>query len=255
MIPPDRHQRPAIAVVRIPHISNFTDFDALMAVDGLHVYFVEKPLDLSPYSAVILPGSKNTRHDLDWLHRSGWSDRLTAFAQSGGHVLGICGGYQMMGTAVHDPHGTEGRPGTTGGLGMLPVETVLKAPKTTTLSAFTWDDLSGKGYEIHMGQTRRTGGNDLVRVVHRNQVACRDWDGCVTDDGRCMGTYMHGFFDTPAITRHWLDTIGITNAGVPEEEGFDARDKAYDLLAAHFAAHVDVAAIGRLADEKDWRLH
>ncbi len=246
MISPDKHRFPAIAVIRIPHISNFTDFDPLMDIEGVNLYFIEKQQDLSSFSAVILPGSKNTCYDLNWLHNTGWSDRLNKFATEGGHLLGICGGYQMMGANVHDPHGTEGRPGTTRGLGLLPVETTLKAPKTTTLSSFSWNGLQGTGYEIHMGQTQRTGGRPLVRVTDRNQVACDDADGAMANEGRCLGTYMHGFFDAPAITRHWLALIGLDKYAVPDDEGYTARDKAYDQLAAHFTEHVDMEAITRL---------
>ena len=245
-VSPDRRNFPAVGVIRIPHISNFTDMDPLMAIDGLHVYFIEKPQDLEPFAAVILPGSKNTRFDLQWLHETGWSRRLNAYARGGGHVTGICGGYQMMGEAVHDPHGSEGRPGTTPGLELLPVETVLKAPKTTTLSAFQWGDLTGTGYEIHMGQTRRHAGTALVRVTDRNRSACDDEDGCIAPGGRAMGTYMHGFFDTPAITERWLGMIGLVGLTVPAEEGYDARDQAYDALADHLAAHIDLAAIEQL---------
>ena len=129
--------RPSIAVIRLPHISNFNDFDPLAALNGLRVFFLEKPQDLSQFRAVILPGSKNTRFDLQWLRTAGWSDKIWAYVQQGGHVLGICGGYQMMGRHVHDPNGVEGRPGSTKGLNLLPVETELKAPKVTTLTKFS----------------------------------------------------------------------------------------------------------------------
>lgn len=245
-ISPDSRNFPAIGVIRIPHISNFTDFDPLTAIEGLNLYFIERPQDLTPFSAVILPGSKNTRFDLQWLHDTGWSGRLKAYAGGGGHILGICGGYQMMGCTVHDPHGTEGRPGETRGLDLLPVETVLEAPKTTTLSTFSWENLAGTGYEIHMGQTRRHSGSALLGVTERNRSACGDEDGCIAFDGHAMGTYMHGFFDTPAIARKWLDQVGLEQFTVSEEEGFAARDKAYDALSDHLAAHIDMAAIEKL---------
>ena len=133
---PDKDSRQAIAILRIPHISNFTDFDPLSRISGISAVFIESPQDLSHFKAVIIPGSKNTCFDLRWLHETGWSEMLKTYAANGGHVLGICGGYQMLGTRVHDPEGFEGHPGSTDGLGLLPVETVLKAPKTTTLSAF-----------------------------------------------------------------------------------------------------------------------
>lgn len=238
--------RPAVAIIRIPHISNFTDFDPLQAVDGLAVHFVETPQDLSGFSAVILPGSKNTRFDLDWLKTGGWQARLDAFQAAGGHITGICGGYQMMGRTVHDPGGLEGQPGNTDGLGLLPVETVLEAPKTTTLSQFAWDGITGTGYEIHMGRTTLAGGSPLVTVTARNGSTVDDMDGCVADNGRALGTYMHGLFDTPALITRWLMQAGIRDIDVPATGGLAAKMAQYDLLADHFCRYVDVEKIATL---------
>ena len=238
---------PAVAVIRIPHISNFTDFDPLIDTPGLNVYFVEKAQDLSLSSAVIIPGSKNTRFDLQWLHDTGWTERIRSYARAGGHLLGICGGYQISGTVVRDPEGIEGKPGNTPGLSLLPVETILKAPKTTTLSKFRWeDDIPGAGYEIHMGQSILTGGHPLFRMTERNGAPCRDTDGCRSDNGHIIGTYMHGLFDTPAVMRKWLQMIGLPDITVSESSGNQKRDRAYDLLAEHFKVHVDMEAIAGL---------
>jgi adenosylcobyric acid synthase len=240
---PGDSKTPAIAVVRLPHISNFNDFDPLLVLEGVEVYFVEKVQDLSSFKAVILPGSKNTRWDLDWLHTGGWTARIKNYVDQGGHVLGICGGYQMMGNRVHDPDGLEGQPGSTAGLDLLPVETELKAPKTTTLTAFTWQEDSGSGYEIHMGQTRRLDGDPLFRVQSRNRLATSDDDGCVIKDFRIMGTYIHGIFENPKITSRWLNSIGLPRIKTSEMEGFDARDREYDLLAEYFEEHIDAKSI------------
>ncbi len=234
---------PAVAVIRIPHISNFTDFDPLIDAQGLSVHFVEKIQDLDPFSAVILPGSKNTRFDLEWLHHQGWTEKIKSFSNKGGHVLGICGGYQMLGYRVHDPEGLEGKPGITEGLGLLPVETILKAPKTTTITRFRWDNIEGSGYEIHMGRTDLLEGNPLFHVIERNGRADPDDDGCITADTGVMGTYVHGLFDTPEITKRWLDHIGLGNVAVPKDHSLAARDHEYELLAAHFEKHIDVEGI------------
>jgi adenosylcobyric acid synthase len=231
--------RPAIAVIRLPHISNFTDFDPLRGLEGLSLQFLEKVQALSAFSAVIIPGSKNTRFDLAWLHRSGWTDRLKTYVEAGGHLLGICGGYQILGRTVEDPGGLEGRPGATDGLNLLPVTTRLEAPKTTTRSRFRWGQIAGSGYEIHMGQTRRSGGSPLFAVTEHNGSACSKEDGCVAPGGRVMGTYMHGLFDTPAVTRAWLAAIGLKGIPVSEIQGLAARDHEYDRLAAHFARFID----------------
>lgn len=238
---------PSIAVLRIPHISNFTDFDALHAIKGLNVVFIDKARDLSAFQAVIIPGSKNTIFDLNWLKSSGLARALTDYSRQGGHILGICGGYQMMGSHVHDPYNLEGDNTTTLGLGLLPVETTLKAPKTTTVSTFSWAGEAGSGYEIHMGQTIRTGGSSLFNVNGRNSTPLKDEDGCIADDGRVIGTYMHGLFDTPAITRRWLDAIGLDHVEIPGTAGLVAREKEYQLLLDHFMRHIDTQSILRLA--------
>ncbi len=168
-----------------------------------------------------------------------------------GHVLGVCGGYQMLGTKVHDPHGLEGTPGATDGLGLLPLETVLKAPKTTTISKFEWDGTPGLGYEIHMGQTGssdqiasgKTANDGLLSVKERNQTPCTDFDGAMAGSGRVMGTYMHGLFDASPILKKWLGLLGLKDLEVPEECGLQARNQQYDMLARHFEKHVDVKAI------------
>lgn len=235
--------RPAIAIIRIPHISNFTDFDPLFRISGISASFLEQPQELSHFKAVILPGSKNTCFDLKWLHRSGWSEILKTYVAGGGHVLGICGGYQMLGTRVHDPDGIEGPPGSTDGLDFLPVETILKAPKTTTLSSFEWKGVTGKGYEIHMGQTRLFKEHPLLTIMERNGRPCNEADGATACDGSVMGTYIHGLFDTPGITRLWLDQIGLGHIPVSSDQGQMERDRAYEQLAKHFQSHVNVEAI------------
>jgi adenosylcobyric acid synthase len=239
-------QNPAVAVIRLPHISNFNDFNPLLALDQLDVYFLEKDQTLSAFKAVILPGSKNTRFDLNWIHASGWIHALSDYVESGGHVLGICGGYQMMGKTVDDPQGLEGQPGISDGLGLLPVETVLQAPKTTTLTQFSWNGHPGTGYEIHMGQTTRKGEKPLFQITHRDHHPCRDEDGCVSADSKMMGTYIHGLFDNPSILKSWLKHIGLDGIDVSEIGGIEARNKEYDLLAEHFQKYVDVEGIVKL---------
>jgi adenosylcobyric acid synthase len=173
---------------------------------------------------------------------------LLDYARSGGHLLGICGGYPRLGRAVHDPQGIEGRPGSSAGLDLLPVETELKAPKTTMRTCFSWGDASGEGYEIHMGQTRRLGGRPLFEVQARNQSACRDHDGCASDDGRILGTYLHGLFDAPGITRRWLTGIGLGHLSVSDAHGPMARNQAYEALAEHALRHLDIAGVESLIE-------
>lgn len=234
---------PAIAVIRLPHISNFTDFDPLLNLQGLDVFFIKKPRDLKDFKAVILPGSKNTRWDLRWMKKSGWADIIKKYSDADGHVLGICGGYQMMGRLVHDPEGLEGTPGTSKGLNLLPIETALRAPKTTTRTRFLWENIEGLGYEIHMGETQRLSGDFLFNIIERNLVPSKTEEGCRMNGSRFLGTYLHGMFDSPAITQKWLKTIGLNRIHVPDENRFKSKDNTYDLLAEHFENHMSADAI------------
>jgi adenosylcobyric acid synthase len=242
-VSPENLKKPAVAIVRLPHISNFTDFDPLFSTVDLSVYFLEIVQDLSPFSAVIIPGSKCTRDDLDWLFERGWGKEIAAFHSAGGQVLGICGGYQILGRMVHDPDGLEGAPGSTRGLDLLPVETTLAAPKTTTVAKFRWDESQGVGYEIHMGRTERFGGKPIFDVFEINGEAHSGVDGCISEDKKVIGVYMHGLFDSPEILTRWLTHAGIDGVKPPEAHGIIARDAQYDLLAAHFENHVDVDAL------------
>ena len=241
--PKEKFDAPAIAVIRLPHISNFTDFDPLIDLKGLDVFFIEKPREISNLKAIIIPGSKNTRWDLRWLQNLGWESFIKEYARRGGCILGICGGYQMMGALVHDAQGLEGTPGVSNGLDLLPVETVLKSPKTTTRTRFLWGSIQGEGYEIHMGETKRFGGNLLFNICERNFSPCPGEDGCISHDSKLMGTYMHGMFDSPAITQKWLNTIGLEYINVPYENRFKTKDDTYELLASHFERHMDMDAI------------
>jgi len=245
-VAPENIKPPAVAVIRLPHISNFTDFEALKTLKLLHVYFLERVQNLSVFDAVILPGSKSTRSDLEWLKQKGWRNQLHTYALQGGYVWGICGGYQLLGRRVYDPEGLEGHPGSSDGLDLLPVETILKAPKTTTLTRFSWDSNQGIGYEIHMGQTNRLGGSRLFDVFEQNGASCWREDGCITLNSKIAGTYIHGLFDNPSITRQWLQLIGLGHIDIPSAYGYVAKEKAYDLLADHFKKHVDMKKLNQI---------
>ena len=129
------------------------------------------------------------------------------------------------------------------------MDTVLKAPKTTTLTAFSWDGIRGEGYEIHMGETRREGGRPLFEIASKNSMPVSGRDGCMADHGRYMGTYIHGLFDTAAITRKWLAAIGLRDLPADTDGGLPARQKEYEKLAHHFRKHVDLEKVYRLLKE------
>ena len=262
--------KPLIAVIKLKHISNFTDFHALSEPSDVNsdsseieVAFVDTPLDLTKFQAVIIPGSKNTRSDIAWLKTTGWDKKIKSYAQSGGHILGICGGYQILGEYVDDPEGLEGEPGQTEGLNLLPVQTVLKAPKTTTLSRFSWDNVQGEGYEIHMGQTAISPISNFIKpmfkVVERNRRQCsfndskNEYDGVIS--GNVCGTYMHGLFDSWQIRQKWLSHIGIKSlfnpAGSKANSASDGsaldrisrKNRDYELLKEHFIKYVDISSL------------
>lgn len=246
--------KPAVAVIRLRHISNFTDLHALSASDSVQVIFMEKPSDLSRFQAVIIPGSKNTRGDLDWISATGWNRRLQEYADNGGHILGICGGYQILGEYVDDPHGLEDQPGRTPGLNLLPVRTTLKAPKTTTLSSFSWGETRGEGYEIHMGSTIRLSGNSFCDITMRNGQACAEADGCISETGTIVGTYIHGLFDTPQILYNWLKFIKINQLPTLEMLIKTSKESNYGLLKTHCESNLDMDAIKGLIGESSARL-
>ena len=235
--------KPAIGVIRLPHIANFTDIHALSDIPELQVRFIERPRELTRYKALIIPGSKNTREDLAWLLKN-FKGPLDDYLKKGGHLLGICGGYQMLGELVEDPGGLEGPCGSTPGLGFLPVKTILKAPKTTTISEFQWQDVTGKGYEIHMGITQVTGGSEFIDILARNGRSCAHKDGCIRGDGKVVGTYIHGFLDDPGPCEKWLKSIGIDTSMIKDLPTVnEKKEKAYTLLKQHFEAHVDLTKL------------
>jgi adenosylcobyric acid synthase len=233
---------PAIAVLRLPHIANFTDFHALTRIKEVQTVFIDSPKSLTRFSAVVVPGSKNTRKDLAWV-MDRFGTPLKSYVSQGGHILGICGGYQMLGQTVEDPEGLEGEPGQSSGLGLLPVKTVLQSPKTTTLSEFEWDQANGRGYEIHMGFTRIFGGSPLIRIVSRNGRAVDETDGCLADSGRVAGTYVHGFFDFNAVIKKWFALIGLDITGDFGTDAAIEKDRDYDRLKQHMETYLNLETL------------
>jgi adenosylcobyric acid synthase len=232
-----------IAVPHLSHIANFDDFDPLAAEPDVVVTFVPsgRPLPLDA-DAIILPGSKATLADLAALRREGWDIDLAAYARSGGRILGLCGGYQMLGTRVSDPDGIEGPPGNVAGLGLLKVETVLEPAKILRASAGTarGTNLPVRGYEIHMG---RTSGPDTARPLL--DLGGRD-DGAVSADARIAGCYLHGLFTSDEFRAAWLAGLRAgRDAGTVDYE--KSVDDTLDRLADHLAQAIDLPQILEIA--------
>lgn len=237
-----------IAVVRLPHISNFTDFDAFDAVPDTGIRYVSFPEELPGADLVILPGSKNTIGDLGWLAESGMAAAVRAFAAHG-PVLGICGGYQMLGESVSDPwHSEEG--GERKGLGLLPVRTVLGREKTTRQSEGTilTGPLAGEkvqGYEIHMGSTRMTGKGARPFLTLDGSP-----EGAVC--GNVRGTYLHGLFDAGDLAGKTASLLaerkGLRLSG-SGKNGRAFREEQYRLLADTVRSHLDMKAVYAMLKE------
>jgi adenosylcobyric acid synthase len=229
-----------IAALRLPHISNFTDFNPLIRNQQVSFHYLSKPRSLDGYDALMIPGTKNVRFDLQWLKDTGWEQPIMEF---NGRVLGVCGGYQMLGKHVHDPHGVEGEPGSTAGFGLLDIETTLERDKILSRSQgrLFSGDVFIDGYEIHMGQT--TLGADsspLVQLINRNGVPISETDGASNTDGRVWGTYFHGLFDFPEFRNHCLQALDPEYQTEDIEATAEFKQRQYDLLAEHFEQHLDL---------------
>ena len=231
-----------VAVVRLPHISNFTDFNALGRHPAVGLRYTDRPEDLGRPDLVILPGTKSTLADLDWLRRRGLDRAVLALAAAGTPVAGICGGYQMLGQRVDDPEGAEGG-GSRAGLGLLPVSTRFSREKTRTRRRAAFPACPGlfaplaacplEGYEIHMGDS----GPEGLFSVREN----------------VLGTYLHGFFDAPELRDRLVSLLlarrGLTWTGeTGPEDGQAYREEQYDKLAAALRASLDMEAVYRILE-------
>jgi len=235
-----------IACIRLPHISNFTDFNPLIRNDAVTFHYLSKPRKLDGYDALILPGTKNVRFDLQWLEDEGWTKLITEFQ---GTILGICGGYQMLGHHIADPLGIEGEPGTSEGFGLLDVETVLEKEKVLSRSrGHLTDGTLIDGYEIHMGQTiLGQGAKPLVHVESRNRKSIEDLDGAVSHDGKIMGGYFHGLFDFPDFRNAFLQKLDPAYSGEDAGIAAEFKQKQYDLLAEHFEKNLNLEKLFEIA--------
>ncbi|WP_414656060.1 cobyric acid synthase [Ferrovibrio sp.] len=227
-----------VAVPRLQHIANFDDFDPLRQQPEVRLVFVQPGRPLPPDAAlVILPGSKATIADLKFFRAQGWDIDLLAHLRRGGHVLGICGGYQMLGRGIADPGGIEGEPEFVQGLGLLEVETVLTGDKSLVevdgFERFTGEPI--RGYEMHVGATN---GPDTTRPLLR--LAGRH-DGAVSADGRVAGCYLHGLFAGDSFRQAYLELISGEKIAV---RNHDAEvEQALDGLASAIETHLDMDAL------------
>lgn len=229
-----------VAVPVFSRIANFDDLDPLAQEPAVTLTMVRAGEPIPPADLIILPGSKSTRADLAFLRAQGWDIDIAAHIRRGGHVLGICGGYQMLGTSVDDPEGIEGPKGSTAGLGHLDVTTTMQGDKRLTRTTATHlpTGLALDGYEIHIG---RTSGPDCARPFAMIGSAP---DGAISANGRVMGSYLHGMFASDAFRSAFLASLGAARSDLDYAKGVEA---TLDALAAHLEAHIDVAGLLALA--------
>jgi adenosylcobyric acid synthase len=247
-----------IAVVRLPRISNFDDFEPLAEEPQVRLRFITRRPELDGADLIIIPGSKTTIPDLDFLRQSGFAEAIVARASAGTPVIGICGGYQMLGTLLRDPHQVDSRVMEIPGLGLLPVTTTFARRKTTVRAVSRVAASSGlfagaegeavNGYEIHTGLTEVHGGSRLFEVVERAGRAVDDLEGAVNQNGNVLGTYLHGLFANSALRRALLTNLAARKGVRPDPRWGSAPTKTarYDRLADIVDASLDMSAIAKL---------
>lgn len=219
-----------IAVVLLRHMSNFTDFNVLERDERINLFYTNQTTDLERTDIIILPGTKSTLDDLYELRRSGMAQAIIQAHKQGKMVVGICGGYQMLGTTVSDPDGIEGSITQLPGLGLLPISTVMRGEKITHQVEFEFEGTICKGYEIHQGNS--------------DQLICQA--------EHCIGTYIHGFFDNPVVVEFVLNAAGIQHkAAQPSLSIEDFKEQQYDELADFVRKHIDINKLYTILNSND----
>jgi len=240
----ETQQQINIVVPVFPHISNHTDLDALRLHPQVNLQYVATDMQKPKADLIILPGSKNIQGDLKWLRQQNWQQYINKHLRYGGKVIGICGGYQMLGEKIHDPYKIEGDIKTSDGLGLLEIETTLEKQKNLKRVEGTfYADEAGigmelakvSGYEIHMGVSKGP-------ALDKPAIQLPDkTEGAISDDNQIMGTYLHGLFDKPSALSSLLKW-----AGLKEIRGFDyenLREQELDRLANEMQQHIDIDAL------------
>ena len=225
-----------VAVVMLQHLSNYTDFDALEQDPRIHLFYTNNVDDIRQADVIILPGTKSTLQDLYELRRNGCAQAIIRAHRNGASVLGICGGYQLMGIEVCDPNHVEGDIDRLPGLGLLPVTTTMSGEKRTVQVECEY----GKGYEIHMGETHPFGEAKASPLLHLSDG--RE-DGYIVDN-KCMGTYVHGILDNAAFVDFLLQPFAEKLSQTEASFDYAAfKETQYDKLADHVRQHVDMERI------------
>jgi len=233
-----------IVVLQFPRMSNHTDFDALRLNKGLNVQFCSKPELVTKADMIILPGSKSVRDDLEWLKEQGWEAFILQHLRYAGKVMGICGGYQMLGEMLYDPLGIEGMPGSSKGLGLLDMQSTLSKEKTLEQieGRLLVNNAQVLGYEIHAGISEGAALDKPVVVLNSGL-----YDGAMSDDQLVLGTYVHGIFDQPEACSELLSW-----AGKHEVQSVDLsvmREQGIDLMANTVEQYLDMPLLESLSEQ------
>ena len=256
-----------VCVIGLPYLSNFTDFTSLENVPGVVVYYTRRPEEARAADVLILPGSKNTIPDLLWLRKNGWESVIESHAAAGKPLMGICGGFQMLGTEIRDPHHTESDIEFVPGLNLLDFTTVLKREKVTrqATARFAEPNCLGpdagnhadplfSGYEIHLGETLLGNGTQPLFEMQRLGDDKGHQDGAISADGRVLGTYLHGLFDSAEgldlLLNHWRNICGKEESSLIAIDPLAERERRYDALADHFRSNLKMDVIYRALDEQ-----
>lgn len=241
-------------VVQLPHISNFDDFDVLKREENVNLFFSSSPKMLRSARVILIPGTKNTIEDLEWLKISGLADVILEKYNSGTPVIGICGGYQMLGEKIINPDHIESEIDASGGLGILPVKTRLTSQKVVKLSKMKvisregfWNQINGEifsGYEIHSGRSETE--TPLFSVTRSGYEPWTETDGCCINGGTSYGTYLHGIFNNDRFRNAWLKSVGIQPSGFRWD---GIQEENLDRWADHLEKHIDINLIKKIIED------
>ncbi len=233
-----------VVIPALPHISNHTDFDPLRLHPGVDLRLVGPQQAIPGADLIILPGSKNVRVDLNWLRRQGWEEAVFRHLRYGGRLIGICGGFQMLGKAVHDPSGVEGPSGSSLGLGLLNMETTLLPDKQllTVEGRLAFEEVAVKGYEIHAGISEGPAlSRPLCFLDGRSE-------GAISEDGKILGTYVHGLFDSAPACNCLLAWAGLAGAEALDMEA--ECERGIERLADAMEAELDIERIFSILSDR-----
>ena len=242
-----------IGVFKLPHISNFTDVAPLQRDASVELIYLYHPEPLDSFDLIIIPGTKNARFDIEWMRKVGWESHIQQYAKNSGNIIGICGGFQMLGKTISDPLGMEGDVGSTTGFNLLDVKTTLEENKTLAQikGKYLYNNTVISGYEIHLGQTD-IGANckSIITITELNDKDAQHFDGASNIEGNIWGCYIHGLFDENDFRKTILQKLkpnAVTAKTTTNDiEINEFKNQQYNLLAQHYIENMDMTKVNTL---------